>query len=64
MNRSTSNIKPWAIFRWTSPVESCCVMRFRHRGDAEGYLQILRQGSPGANLRLVFDHSATVKQVD
>ncbi|MBD2775184.1 hypothetical protein [Iningainema tapete] len=64
MTKPKNHIKPWAIFRWTSPVNSSCIMRFRHRGDAEGYLQILRQNSPGANLRLVFDHDSTTVKID
>lgn len=47
---------PWAVFQWTSPVETKCLARFRRRNDAEGYLQILRQRLPGANLRVIFDH--------
>jgi hypothetical protein len=46
-------IKPWAIFRILTPVNTC-VARFKKRSDAEEYLKILRRLSPGI-YQIVFD---------
>ncbi|NJR23219.1 MAG: hypothetical protein HC786_14195 [Richelia sp. CSU_2_1] len=59
-----SNIHPWCIV-WQLPnMQRLVVARFHRRGDAEGYLQILRRLLPQTKHAIVFDTTGAEKLAD
>ena len=51
----TSQLHVWAIVRLLPNLQRIVVNRFRRRGEAENYLQILRCSIYDTNLVIVFD---------
>jgi len=50
-----SPLHVWAIIRLLPNMQRVVMRRFRRRGDAESYLNILRRYLYDANLTIVFD---------
>jgi hypothetical protein len=50
-----SPLHVWAIIRLLPNMQHVVMRRFRRRGDAESYLNILRRYLHDANLTIVFD---------
>jgi hypothetical protein len=48
-------LQPWCIIRCLPNAQTITVARFRRRSDAEAYLRTLRQLTPTASFRIVFD---------
>ncbi|NJK73338.1 MAG: hypothetical protein HC942_03220 [Microcoleus sp. SU_5_6] len=59
-----SNIHPWCIVRQLPNMQRLVVARFHRRGDAEGYLQILRRLLPQTKHAIVFDTTGAEKLAD
>ncbi|MEG4084942.1 hypothetical protein [Microcoleus sp. POL10_C6] len=55
------NTHPWCIVRQLPNMQRLVVARFHRRGDAEGYLQILRRLLPQAKQAIVFDTTGAEK---
>ncbi|MBD1887219.1 hypothetical protein [Microcoleus vaginatus] len=55
------NSHPWCIVRQLPNMQRLVVARFHRRGDAEGYIQILRRLLPTAKHAIVFDTTGAEK---
>jgi hypothetical protein len=55
------NTHPWCIVRQLPNMQRLVVARFHRRGDAEGYLQILRRLLPTAKQAIVFETTGAEK---
>ncbi|MEG4426161.1 MULTISPECIES: hypothetical protein [unclassified Microcoleus] len=55
------NTHPWCIVRQLPNMQRLVVARFHRRGDAEGYIQILRGLLPQAKHAIVFDTTGAEK---
>ncbi|NJL66353.1 MAG: hypothetical protein HC894_05175, partial [Microcoleus sp. SM1_3_4] len=63
-SKSKSNIHPWCIVRQLPNMQRLVVARFHRRGDADGYLQILRRLLPTTKHAIVFDTTGAEKLAD
>jgi hypothetical protein len=55
------NIHPWCIVRQLPNMQRLVVARFHRRGDAEGYIQILRRLLLATKHAIVFDPTGAEK---
>jgi hypothetical protein len=55
-------LTPWTIVRFLPDMQRTIVARFRHRSDADGHLQFLRQQIPNTSFEVIFDCQPQVNQ--
>ena len=55
------NSHPWCIVRQLPNMQRLVVARFHRRGDADGYIQILRRLLPATKHAIVFDTTGAEK---
>ncbi|MEG4998750.1 hypothetical protein QUB13_13785 [Microcoleus sp. B4-D4] len=60
-SRPKLNIHPWCIVRQLPNMQRLVVARFHRRGDADGYIQILRRLLPATEHAIVFDTTGAEK---
>ena len=58
------NSHPWCIVRQLPNMQRLVVARFHRRGDADGYIQILRRLLPATKHAIVFDTTGAEKLAD
>ncbi|MFM9264078.1 hypothetical protein [Tychonema sp. BBK16] len=58
------NTHPWCIVRQLPNMQRLVVARFHRRGDADGYIQILRRLLPTTKHAIVFDLTGDEKLPD
>jgi hypothetical protein len=58
------NTHPWCIVRQLPNMQRLVVARGHRRGDADGYIQILRRLLPQAEHAIVFDTTGAEKLAD
>ncbi|WP_293247107.1 MULTISPECIES: hypothetical protein [unclassified Microcoleus] len=63
-SKPKSHIHPWCIVRQLPNMQRLVVARFHRRGDAEGYIQILRRLVPATKHAIVFDTTGAEKLPD
>ncbi|MEG5059409.1 hypothetical protein QUB60_15800 [Microcoleus sp. A2-C5] len=63
-SRPKLNTHPWCIVRQLPNMQRLVVARFHRRGDADGYIQILRRLLPNTKHAIVFDTTGAEKLPD